>query len=332
MAGLPEPIARQKHSPAGTPNGCAALYGGLQLRRRFRSSPGRRVRRQLALVLLLPGLALVPAAPAAEPARHRVATLLPFAADALARIDGPFTVVASVRRDLHVAVRGAADLGTAHAPSLEQLAEVRPTLVIADESLHAVQAPRLGIDGAAVMLLDTRSVAATLAGLDAVGARIGAADAMRRETDAVRSQLAALVRPEPLPTLALFGAPGSFLVLTGRTWLGDLLARLGYRNLGDAVGGDERFPGLLALSDERLSTLRPELLLLVAHGDPAAIAAGFTDRTARGGPWQGLRRSATRGVHVLDPELFAANPGLRLGQAAEALRALAHPVASGAAR
>ena len=259
---------------------------------------------------------------AAEPSPQRVAALLPFVADALARIDGPFAVVASVRRDLRTPVTGAADLGNAHSPSLEQLADARPTLVVADAGLHAAQAERLAIGGAEVLLLDTRSVAATLTGLDDVGTRVGAADAMRDETDAVRRRLETLVRGEPLPTLALFGAPGSFLVMTERTWLGDLMGQLGYRNVGDAVGGDERFPGLIALSDETLTTLRPELVLLVTHGDPAAIETAFAERTAGGGPWQMLQRSATRGVHVLDPRLFTANPGLGLAQAAEALRAL----------
>lgn len=285
------------------------------------------MRRPLAGVLLVAALAFVSgSARAADPAPQRVATLLPFVADALARIDGPFAVVASVRRDLRIPVTGAADLGNAHSPSLEQLADARPTLVVADAGLHAAQTERLAVDGADVLLLDTRSVAATLAGLDDVGRRVGAADAMRGETDAVRRRLETLVRGEPLPTLALFGAPGSFLVLTERTWLGDLMGQLGYRNVGNAVGGDERFPGLIALSDETLATLQPELVLLVTHGDPTAIEKAFAERTARGGPWQMLQRSATRGVHVLDPRLFTANPGLGLAQAAEELRALGDSV------
>ncbi len=291
-----------------------------------------------ALILCLPaGAALSESEAAADSAPHRVATLLPFVADALARIEGPFVVVAEVRRDLRVPVTGAADLGTPHAPSLERLAEARPTLVIGDASLHAAQQERLAIGGAQVMLLDTRSVAATLSALDTLGSRIEAADAMRRETDAVRRHLAEsrVVSPaksKPVPTLALFGASSSFLVLTERTWLGDLLDTLGFHNVGDVAGGDERFPGLVALSDETLATLQPELVLLVTHGDPAAIESRFAERTGGGGSWQSLRRTATRGVHVLDPKLFTANPGLGLVQAADALRALVSPAGEGAER
>lgn len=284
--------------------------------------------RALVLAATLLGVALAtPAGPAAA-AEVRVATLLPFVEDALRRIEGPFALVATVRRALHEPVAGAADLGNPHAPSLERLADARPTLVIGDRSLHAAQATSLAIGGAEVLLLDTRSIDATLAGLEEVGERVGAAEAMRRETAAVRARLAELALAEPLPTLAVFGTPASFLVVTERTWLGDLLGRLSFRNVGDVPGGDERFPGLVALSDETLAGLRPALVLLVAHGDPKAIEAAFLQRTAPGGPWSGLRADAARGVHALDPELFTANPGLDLARAAEALVALARAPAA----
>ena len=284
--------------------------------------------RAIALAATLLGVALATPAGAAAEAEVRVATLLPFVEDALRRIEGPFALVAAARRALHEPVAGAADLGNPHAPSLERLADARPTLVIGDRGLHAAQAGSLAIGGAEVLLLDTRSIDATLAGLEEVGERVGAAEAMRRETAAVRARLAELPLATPLPTLAVFGTPASFLVVTERTWLGDLLARLSFRNVGEVPGGDERFPGLVALSDETLAGLRPALVLLVAHGDPKAIEAAFLQRTAPGGPWRGLRADAAHGVHALDPALFTANPGLDLPRAAEALVALAQAPAS----
>jgi iron complex transport system substrate-binding protein len=265
-------------------------------------------------------LGLAAAVAHAEPERPRVATLLPSVESALRAVPGDFAVVATVRRSLHTpAPPDLVDLGNPHAPSFERLAQARPTLVVGDASIHAPLADRLGAGGAAVLLLDTQSVDGMLAGLERVAERVGAGEAMRGETARVRERLAALALPRPLPALAIFGAPGSFLVVTERTWLGDLLARLAFANVGSTPGGGERFPGLVALSDERFAALRPEVVLLVAHGDPAAIRAAFEQRTAPGGPWAGIRARASRGVHVLDPALFSANPGLDVVRAAEAL-------------
>lgn len=283
--------------------------------------------------IVLAVIALVAAAAAtaqAESQPLRVAVLVPYAQDALGRVSGPFEVVAAVRVSLREPVAGGVlDLGSAHSPSFERLALARPGLVVGDRMIHSAQADKLRVGGAEVMLLDSGSVEATLAGLEELGRRVGAGDAMARETAATRAQLAKLALGKPLATLALFGAPGSFMVLTDRTWLGDLLTKQGFQVLGATASGDERFPGMVAVGDEQLASLRPELVLLVAHGDPAAIRAAFEKRMADGGPWRGVRESATRGVHVLPPGLFATNPGLGLPKAAEALVALARPSAPG---
>ena len=67
-----------------------------------------------------------------------------------------------------------------------------------------------------------------------------------------------------------------------------------------------------------MAVARPDLVLLIAHGNPTQIRAELDRRVGRGGPWAGLGR-ARLGVHVLDPALFSANPGLGLPQAAKEL-------------
>lgn len=252
--------------------------------------------------------------------RTRVATLLPWAADALARVPEHARVVATVRRDLHTPPPGGVvDLGSAHSPSLEQLALARPELVIGDATLHAALREDLGRGGAEVLLVRTAGVEVTFDALREIGRRVGAGAEMEAAVREARRALDARALERPVDTLALFGAPGSFYALTERAWLGDLLARLGFRNVARSEPGRDRFPGLVPLNDEVVATLGPELLLLVTHGDPAHIRRAFEERVARGGPWRALRDSAELGVHVLDPELFAANPGLALPEAATAL-------------
>ena len=283
------------------------------------------MRRALAVLCL--ALAAALPARAADPTPHRVAELRPFVGDALAETPGPFVLVVTVRRSLHEPVAsGVADLGNPPSPSFERLAEARPTLVVGDRAIHGPQAARLAVGGARVVLLDTSSLDATFAGLEEVGRLAGAGDAMAAKTRATRERLAALALAKPVPVLVVFGAPGSFLVVTERTWIGDLLATLGFTNVGNVPGGDERFPGFVALGDERMAELRPELVLLVAHGDPKALGAALAQRMGRGGPWSALGAAATGGVHALDPRLFSSNPGLALPAAAGELVGLAHPV------
>jgi iron complex transport system substrate-binding protein len=273
-------------------------------------SPRARLRTALAL------LALAPASLVAEPLR--VATLLPFVADAVERVPGHATVVATVRRGVSEPVGGERlDLGTSHQPNLERLAASRAQLVVADARRHAHLATKLRVGGAELLLVETDSVEATLTGLRTVAERIGAEAELGAAVDRVRAELdqiaaAASSRERVLP---IFGAPGSFLMATERTWWGDLLARLGYRSV---VDGElpESLPGYVQLSDEILAATRVDRVVLLAHGDPPAVARAFAADLARLG----------RGdlpVEALDPGLFSANPGLRLPEAARALAHLA---------
>jgi iron complex transport system substrate-binding protein len=286
-----------------------------------------RLLRLVATVLLLAPLtaAAAPrAARAAGSAPLRVAVLIPFVADALADAGAAVELVAGVRRSLAEPLAGdLIDLGNPHSPSLERLAEARPDVVIGDRALHALLAEGLALGGRArLVLIEADGVDATLAALRRVGAEVGAAAAIEPRVAAVEQSLAALRVAGGPSALILFGTPGGFYAATERHWLGDLAARIGYRNAAAGLAASDRFPGLVALNDEVVAGLRPERVLLVSHGDPARIRASLEERIGAGGVWGALGASAARGVHVLDPRLFSSNPGLGLVEAARALASL----------
>lgn len=264
---------------------------------------------------------LTTSAIATEPVR--VASLLPYVQDALTRLDGRVRVVATVRRELWEAPPAPMlDLGNPHSPSFERLAEAKPEVVVGERAIHGPLSDRLGRSGAEVLLVESSSIDSTFDGLVAVARRVGDEPTMARAVAEARTKLAAEAVAEPVPTLLLFGAPGSFLVVTDRTWLGDLLKRVNLKNVAAAVQGKETHPGFVQVSDEILAGLRPELVLLVAHGDQAAMQTAFEQRLAAGGPLAALGR-VKRGVHVLPPRLFSANPGLAVVDAGRHLHDLA---------
>lgn len=268
---------------------------------------------------VLAGWALWVATAAAEPVR--VATLLPAVDDALARIGGDVTVVATVRRQLHrpaAADRG--DLGSPHAPNLEALGAARADLVVGDQALHGGLRDRLAALAGEVVLVRTDSVDHTLDDLAMVGERVGAEPAMRALIEQSRTRLAA-ARGRAVPVLVVFGTPGAFMVVTPRSWLGDLVRVVGLHNVAPSTGGTERHPGFVQFDDEALSALRPEYVLLVGHGDPTAIEAALRARLAPGGALAALGAVVAGRVRSLPADLFSANPGLALADAGIALRA-----------
>jgi iron complex transport system substrate-binding protein len=270
--------------------------------------------RSAALVAV--AVLLLPFAANADPTR--VATLLPFVEDAVAIAGDRAIVVASVRRSLHAPLaEGVIDLGNPHSPNLEKLAEARADVVIADAGVHARFRGALASTGAKVLMLETSDVESTFEALSEVSAAIGGSDSLDARIETTRETIEELAVEGAPKILALFGSPGTFYVMTDRAWLGDLAKRVGYASTIDG-GGNERFPGLVPVSDEVMAMAKPDLVLLIAHGNPAQIRAELDRRTAKGGAWAGLAGAAL-GVHVLDPALFSANPGLDLSRAAEEL-------------
>lgn len=293
-----------------------------------------RLVRPLAIAWLLAATGLAAPSTAlaeAPPDRLRVATLLPFVEDAVRLASDRAIVVASVRRSVHAPLAdGVIDLGNPHGPNMEKLAEARPDVVIGDASVHARFASALAGSGARLLMLETSGVESTLEALAQVSAAIGGSEALDARIASVRAEIEALAVEGSPKILTLFGSPGTFYVMTDRAWLGDLAKSVGYASTV-ADGGSERFPGLVPVSDEVMAIARPDLVLLIAHGNPTQIRAELDRRVARGGPWAGLGR-ARLGVHVLDPILFSANPGLDLSQAARELVRLGTETAGVAAQ
>jgi len=262
-------------------------------------------------------------------AERRVATLVPYAGAALAAHADKVRVVATVRSDPRTPVPdGVIDLGSPHSPNLEKLAEARPEFVVTDAQLHGNLAEALGRTGARVVPLDSTSIDATFAGLESLGTEVGVGPEIAADVARTRAQLAELRIGEPMPTLVLFGAPGSFFVVTDKTWIGDLLRTEGFTNVAPAGSTGGRFPGFAPLTDEVLIGLSPELVLLVAHGNPEGVREAFQRDLETRPAMQSVRKSASRGVHALDPALFSSNPGLDLPRAARALRELAQTPAA----
>ena len=153
---------------------------------------------------------------------------------------------------------------------------------------------------------------------------------MEAAAEKTRAAITSAQLETPSKALIIFATPGSPMVVTGQTWVGDLLAKSGFQNVADPLLDrvpPGRFPGFLQISDELLASARPDVILLLAHGDPRAVEGAFRARLQEGA-WKAVADSAQGRVVVLPPSHFSANPGLGMADAARAVvAAVASPPA-----
>lgn len=257
-------------------------------------------------------------ATAGKAERVRVATLVPFVADAIGMLHDEAVLVASTRGTGSDPRSDPAlfDLGSPHAPNLEVLVSAQADLLVVDAAMHAVFGERAEHLRMRVLAIDTSSVASTFTGLRELASLVGDDGRVQEWIAQQEAQLSTGSSDLSARVLALYATPGAPVVITERGWLGDLFRRVGVQNVANGVSGRESYPGFVTLSEEVLSTLRPDWIFLVTHGSSEAALASLHERLRSETAWRGLRDSAADRVLVLPPELFSSNPGLRMTEAA----------------
>ena len=274
--------------------------------------------RSLVLVALLSVFVFVPSARADDAAPVRVATLVPWVHDLVALAPERATIVASTRSLRHGTTAGddRVDLGSPHAPSLEALASARADVVVYDEAMHARSVTKLRALAGRAVGVRTDDVDATLEAIETVGRALDLGDVAAARVAELRESINRSDLGRDVSAVTLYASPGAPVVVTERTWLGDLLGRLGVVNAAAAVSGREGYPGYVTPSEETIATLRADWILLVVHGSGEDALRALRRRMEAESVWRGLRESVGDRILVLDQELFGSNPGVRLDEAA----------------
>ena len=218
-------------------------------------------------------------------------------------------------------------------PNMEELAAVRPDLVLATPMYarfgppieQALGVPVLVYDLASVDdILDKMSELGELAGCTE-GAEEAAAD-LRRRMDSQRQDLPA----QGPKVLALFGSTEGLLAFTSVSYLGDMVELMGGQ-LVAAKGPPFIHQGqpdsaFTPFSLETVVEQDPDVVLLVRHANPTDAREEALEELFASPAWQGLRALEDGRLHELSEWLYLRYPGPRVAWALQELRALMYPL------
>jgi iron complex transport system substrate-binding protein len=224
-------------------------------------------------VLLGCTLALLAAAPAGA-APRRVVALTPFTANTLAALDVRPVGIGQVlggKERLSSKLDGVPRLPLSHpnGPNLEQLAQLRPQLVL------STPAWRRGAAGirklrAGVVESEPVRVSAVPAETRRIGTLVGKAKRAKRVARRQARRIAAAKRgvtshPSVLLVLGVGRTPYAFLP---SSWGGDVIRQAGGRLLTAGLRSDG---GYAKISDEVVVARDPDVIIAVPHGNPEDI-------------------------------------------------------------
>ncbi|MER3421359.1 MAG: hypothetical protein C4290_12925 [Chloroflexota bacterium] len=217
-------------------------------------------------------------------------------------------------------------VGTAYQPSIEQIAAQQPDLIIADQQ---IQRPDLIAELekiAPVFAMRVLTVDDVLKGLRTAGRIMGKAEQGERAAQAIADKFATVQAklPAQRPTVFIMvGTADAFFAAKPTSFVGDVVQRLGGRNLVTEGPDTAGFPGFTTYSLERLAQLDPDVILVATAAPPNAPR---TSQVLAANPaWANLRAVKSGRVYEINPVTLVQSAGPRVAQEVDELARYLYP-------
>lgn len=252
----------------------------------------------------------------------RVVILNPSNVDLYVAAGGKETIVGkpapqSFSKETAEAVKDVPSVGMIHQPSVETIASLHPDLVIGVNVPYHVQLRDvLTASGVPLFINSLDSYEDVLRTLSMYGELTGdekTADASIEKVKAAYT--AAIARSEGKEgpeSLIVFHTPQGSQMATANSFAGDILKRLGGKNIDDGKQGKDAYT---ALSQEYVAEKDPQKIFIISMGNSPKQLKEFRDSMATDDAWSGLSAVKSGEVYVLPGDLFTINPGMRIGDA-----------------
>ena len=220
-------------------------------------------------------------------------------------------------------------IGTAYQPNFEQIAAQNPDFIIADAQIQNPQTlAELAKLGAPVFSIRVQSVADVTKALRTLGALMGRAEDGEKAAREIENKLQAVQAKLPPPAerpsvFVMVGTADAFWAAKPDSFAGDVVARMGAKNVVQEGPDTAQFPGFTSYSLERLAALDPDVILVISVAGPNAPP---TSRQLAGNPaWSGLRAVRSGRVHEVPVGPLVQSAGPRVVEVIDTLGPILYP-------
>ncbi|HAM14706.1 MAG TPA: heme ABC transporter substrate-binding protein IsdE [Eggerthellaceae bacterium] len=216
---------------------------------------------------------------------------------------------------------GATEVGPPMSPDMEIVGSLAPDWILSPGSLQADLQPKYEAVGCDYAFLNLKSVQGMYRSIQELGEifdRRDQASALVAEfTDFYRSYQAKNVAKTRPRVLVLMGMPGSYVIATPNSYVGNLVELAGGENV--YAGAAEDF---LSVNTEDMQTKDPDIILRCSHALPDQVKQMFAEEFQTNDIWKHFRAVQDGRVHDLPYDLFGMSATFDYPQALELLQGL----------
>ena len=250
----------------------------------------------------------------------RMGATSPAGVDIMARLDMDLVGVPnSTLSEIPARYDDATRTGTAMGPDMEVIKTLNPDWVIGPASLQTDMEPKLEAAGLNGIFLNLESVEGLYKSVEQLGELFGRqeeAQEMIDEFSAFYYEYSQVNVDKGSPTvLVLMGLPGSYVVATGKSYVGSLVRLAG----GTNVYEDEETDFIIANTDD-MQTKDPDIILRAAHAMPEDVVNMFKEEFETNDIWRHFRAVEDGCVYDLPYDQFGMSAKFNFPEALDTLQ------------
>lgn len=220
--------------------------------------------------------------------------------------------------------KGLPEVGNPMSPDMEKVKSLKPSEVLSVTTLEYELKPVFDGVGMKANFLDLTSLKNMQSSISDLGKKYGRekqAEAVVTKLDKKVASIQKEVKGKKEPTvLILLGVPGSYLVATEYSYIGDLVKQLGGKNI---VQGEQ--VEYLASNTEYLKKADPDIILRAAHGMPDEVVKMFDKEFKTNDIWKHFAAVKNNRVYALEERLFGTTGNLAAIEALDELKKMMYP-------
>ncbi|QUW24042.1 heme ABC transporter substrate-binding protein IsdE [Sporosarcina sp. Marseille-Q4063] len=213
---------------------------------------------------------------------------------------------------------GLPEVGLAMDPDMELIKSLKPTDVLTVTTLTSYVEETFTKTDTPATYLDFGSVEGMYEGIQYLGEKYNREEHAEKMVKAFEEKLSVIEAKidgqESPKVLILLGVPGSYLVATEESYVGDLVRRAGGINAMTETGVE-----YISANTEKLQQADADIILRMAHGMPKEVVEMFDKEFKQNTIWKHFKAVQNDRVYDLEEELFGTTANLAAAEALEVL-------------
>lgn len=240
--------------------------------------------------------------------------------DTAAKLNIELVGIPTTTKEIPTKYKEVTEIGQAKKPNMELLQSLNPTDVLSVTTIKPEMEKAMKGSNIKTTYYDYNSVAGMQKSITAMGKsfdRVEEATKLNRVYDTkiadIKKRTTGKIKPK---VIILLGVPGSYLISTEKSFLGNLVELAGGENVVKSKKTDEEF---IASNTESLYKLKPDIILRASHGFPNQVKNMFDEEFKKNDVWKNFDATKAGRVYDLDEDLFGITANVNADEALEKL-------------